>query len=155
MQSQTAIVAGVDAQIGFVMSFRSCEYGVGDNSYTMAGKLSGITKLVDEFYNNMSAFSESKKIREMHSSDLSESRKKLSYFLSGWLGGPKLYTESYGSINIPLAHKHLSVGLEESEAWLFCMQKAVEAQSYEEAFKVYLMEQLRVPAERIRMVSGT
>nr|WP_041767403.1 group II truncated hemoglobin [Psychromonas ingrahamii] len=137
------------------MSFRNCEYGVGDNPYIMAGQLSGITKLVDDFYNNMDVFSTSKKIRDMHSSDLSESRKKLSYFLSGWLGGPKLYTEHYGSINIPLAHKHLSVGIEESEAWLLCMQKAVDQQPYEPSFKVYLMAQLRVPAERIRTVSGT
>ena len=137
------------------MSFRRCEYGVGDNSYTMAGELLGITKLVDEFYNNMNNFSKSKKIRDMHSSDLTESRKKLAYFLSGWLGGPKLYVESYGSINIPLAHKHLSVGNEESEAWLLCMQKAVDSQPYEKVFKIYLMAQLRVPAERIRMVSGT
>jgi len=137
------------------MSLRSCEYGVGDNSYTMAGGLSGITKLVNEFYNNMDVFSRSKKIRRMHANNLSESRKKLAYFLSGWLGGPKLYAESYGSINIPLAHKHLSVGIEESEAWLFCMQEAIEKQPFEEAFKIYLMAQLRIPAQRIRMASAT
>jgi len=134
---------------------RSCEYGVGDNSYMMAGELSGITKLVDEFYHNMNVFTESKKIRDMHASDLSESSQKLSYFLSGWLGGPKLYADNYGSINIPQAHKHLSVGVEESEAWLLCMQKAIDKQPYEEAFKIYLIEQLRVPAQRIRMISGT
>ena len=137
------------------MSIKRDEFGVAGKSYSMAGKLSGITKLVDEFYNNMNTLSASKKIRDMHSSDLSESRQKLSYFLSGWLGGPKLYAEKYGSINIPLAHKHLSVGIGESEAWLLCMQKSVDVQDYEETFKVYLMEQLRVPAQRIIMVSGT
>ncbi|TYK64550.1 group II truncated hemoglobin [Colwellia echini] len=136
------------------MSSRSCEYGVGDNSYKMAGELAGLIKLVDEFYNNMDTFTESKKIRDMHSNDLSESSKKLAYFLSGWLGGPKLYAEHYGSINIPYAHKHLSVGVEESEAWLLCMQKAIDNQPYEKPFKIYLIEQLRVPAERIRMVSA-
>ena len=45
-------------------------------------------------------------------------------------------------------------GIEESEAWLLCMQKAVDLQPYEADFKVYLMEQLRVPAERIRKVSA-
>ncbi|WP_342665422.1 globin [Psychromonas arctica] len=94
------------------------EYGVGDNSYTMAGKLAGISKLVDDFYINMDNFPEAKKVRSMHSSDLFESKKKLAYFLSGWLGGPKLYAEHYGSINIPAAHQHLSVGVEESNAWL-------------------------------------
>lgn len=137
------------------MSVRSCEYGLGENSYRMAGELGGIIKLVDDFYNNMSSFTESKKIRDMHPNDLSESRKKLAYFLSGWLGGPLLYAENYGSISIPQAHRHLSVGREESQAWLLCMQNAVDIQPYEAAFKIYLMEQLRVPAERIRMVSGT
>jgi len=133
----------------------SCEYGAGDNSYRMAGELAGITQLVDVFYHNMDTFPESKKIRAMHPADLVESRKKLAYFLSGWLGGPKLYSEHFGSIRIPLAHKHLSVGVEESEAWLFCMKKAIDQQPYEEPFKVYLIEQLRVPAERIRVACGT
>ena len=136
------------------MNDKSCEYGVGDNSYIMAGELSGITQLVDDFYKHMNALSECKKIREMHSNDLTESRKKLSYFLSGWLGGPKLYAEYYGKINIPFAHKHLRIGKAESDAWLFCMQKAVDMQNYEEAFKDYLMKQIRVPAERILMVSN-
>ncbi|WP_076419083.1 group II truncated hemoglobin [Colwellia sp. UCD-KL20] len=136
------------------MNNKSCEYGVGDNSYKMAGELSGITQLVDDFYQNMATFKESQKIRDMHPVDLTTSRKKLTYFLSGWLGGPKLYAQHYGSINIPLAHKHLSVGHAESEAWLLCMQKAVDKQAYEDPFKVYLMQQLRVPAERIVMVSG-
>lgn len=137
------------------MKSKRCEYGVRDNSYSMAGELSGITQLVDDFYINMSTLAEAKKIRAMHPSDLLESRKKLSYFLSGWLGGPKLYAQHYGSIDIPLAHKHLKIGLKEAEAWLFCMQKAVDAQPYEASFKVYLMEQLRVPAERIQMVSAS
>lgn len=137
------------------MNNKSCEYGVGDNSYIMAGELSGITQLVDDFYQNMATFKESQNIRDMHPADLTASRQKLTYFLSGWLGGPKLYAEHYGGINIPLAHKHLSVGHAESEAWLLCMQKAVDKQAYEAPFKVYLMQQLRVPAERIVMVSGS
>lgn len=138
-----------------IMNNKSCEYGIGDNSYKMAGELSGITQLVDDFYQNMATFNESQKIRDMHPADLTASRQKLTYFLSGWLGGPKLYAEHYGSINIPLAHKHLSVGNAESEAWLLCMQKAVDKQAYEAPFKLYLMQQLRVPAERIVMVSGS
>jgi len=138
-----------------MMGINSCAYGVGENSYIMAGKLAGITKLVDDFYHHMDVFSDARKIRDMHASDLAESSKKLSYFLSGWLGGPKLYAENYGSINIPQAHKHLSIGVEESEAWLLCMKKAIDKQPYEESFKTYLIAQLRVPAERILIASGT
>jgi len=137
------------------MSVQSCEYGMGDNSYRMAGGLIGLTRLVDEFYKNMDTYKESQKIRNMHSVDLTESKQKLTYFLSGWLGGEKLYAKNYGSINIPQAHKHLDVGIKESEAWLLCMEKAIAIQPYEALFKVYLLAQLRVPAERIRMMSGS
>ena len=37
----------------------------------------------------------------------------------------------------------------EVESWVLCMQKAVDEQPCKESFKVYLIEQLRVPAERI------
>ncbi len=136
------------------MNSKSGKYGIEDNSYKAAGELTGLTLLVDEFYTIMGQLAESKKIRDMHPKNLTESSQKLAYFLSGWLGGPKIYSQHYGSINIPAAHKHLVVGIEESEAWLLCMQKAVDLQPYETDFKVYLMEQLRVPAERIRQVSA-
>lgn len=127
------------------------QYGVGDCSYKAAGEISGLIKLVEAFYGFMDTLPEAKVIRDMHSDDLTSSQTKLAYFLSGWLGGPRLYTETYGSINIPSAHRHLPIGGEESEAWILCMQKAISEQPYEEAFKQYLITQLRVPAERIRM----
>ncbi len=136
------------------MSSKSNLYGKGDSSYKAAGEISGITKLVNDFYDFMEEVPEAKKILNMHPDDLTESRKKLAYFLSGWLGGPKLFSENFGKINLPGAHKHLSIGLEERDAWILCMQKAVKMQPYEDSFKVYLIEQLRVPAERIRIVSG-
>ena len=136
------------------MKLDQSEYGVDDTSYKMAGALAGITALVDDFYQNMSEFKQSKKILEMHPKDLTISRQKLTYFLSGWLGGPKLYAEHFGSIRIPMAHKHLNIGNEESEVWLACMQAAVNSQPYQTSFKEYLMIQLRVPAERIVMACG-
>jgi len=52
-----------------------------------------------------------------------------------------------------MAHKHLNIGQEESDAWLLCMQNAVNKQPYLADFKVYLMEQFRVPAARILAVN--
>lgn len=128
------------------------QYGVEDASYKAAGQLAGLTKLVNSFYDFMETLPEATVIRGMHQKDLTQARKKLRYFLSGWLGGPKLYSKHYGSIAIPSAHKHLPIGNEEMEAWIFCMQKAVAEQPYEESFRIYLIEQLRVPAERIKVV---
>jgi hemoglobin len=135
------------------MSLTINSYGLGENSYKAAGELVGITKLVDDFYHFMEVIPEAKTIRAMHNPELTLSRKKLTYFLSAWLGGPQLYSENFGSINIPQSHKHLSVGHSESDAWILCMEKALELQPYEDDFKVYLITQLRIPAERIRLAA--
>ncbi len=134
------------------MQLNEYGYGIDDNSYIAAGGLSGITRLVDDFYDNMDVFPEAKKIRVMHPQDLTESRKKLVYFLSGWLGGPRLYAQHYGGISIPGAHQHLNIGDEERDAWLYCMQKAIDIQPYEQSFKEYLFAQLKIPAERVRQI---
>lgn len=128
-------------------------YGTADASYKAAGQLPGITRLVDDFYSNLDTFPEAYEIRQMHGSDLSESRQKLCYFLSGWLGGPKLYAEHYGGISIPGFHQHFTIGKTERDAWLLCMQQAIDNQPYDDAFKIYLLAQLKIPAERVRLVS--
>lgn len=125
-------------------------YGQGEASFEAAGGFDGIKQLVDAFYDAMETLPQARTIREMHSADLTESRDKLTRFLTGWLGGPKLFSEKYGPIRIPVAHRHLDIGPAERDAWLACMQVAVDAQPYQQDFRDYLMTQLYVPAERSR-----
>ncbi len=122
--------------------------------YLAAGELAGITRLVDEFYVNMDTLPEAKTIRNMHPEDLTESRKKLTYFLSGWLGGPRLFQQHYGPISIPGAHKRFPIGYEERDAWLLCMQRALAVQPYSDELKDYLLAALSIPAERVREVNA-
>ncbi len=129
-------------------------YGQGDTSFQTAGGFDGVAKLVNQFYDFMDTLPEATIIRAMHPTDLSESRDKLTRFLCGWLGGPKLFSEKYGSIRIPVAHEHLRIGEAERDAWLLCMKRAVELQPYPDDFKVYLMRELYVPAERSRQRSA-
>ena len=129
------------------------EYGNGMNAYQAAGELAGITSLVDAFYANMDAFPEARVIRNMHPDDLTESRKKLTYFLCGVLGGPRLYIDHYGGINLPDFHRQFPIGTGERNAWMFCMQQAIAVQPYEASFKEFLVARLSIPAERIRMAN--
>jgi len=129
-------------------------YGTADGSYLAAGKLEGITKLVDSFYGYMDSLPAATKIRAMHPNDLTVSKDKLTCFLSGWLGGPRLFSQKYGSISIPMIHKHLIVASAERDAWLLCMREAANDQPFHNTFKRYLLEQLFVPAERVRQVSN-
>lgn len=131
-------------------SHSQSNYGQEDASFLAAGGFDGIKQLVDDFYDAMETLAEARTIREMHSPDLTESRDKLTRFLTGWLGGPKLFSEKYGPIRIPVAHRHLEIGSAERDAWLTCMQVAVNKQDYPQEFRDYLMAQLFVPAERSR-----
>ena len=128
------------------------EDGKDMNPYRAAGELAGITSLVDAFYANMDTFPEARVIRTMHPEDLTESRKKLTYFLCGVLGGPRLFIEHYGGINLPDFHRQFPIGPDERNAWMHCIQHAIAVQPYEASFKEYLLARLWIPAERIRMV---
>ena len=123
--------------------------------YCAAGELAGITSLVDAFYSNMDDFPEARVIRKMHPEDLAGSRKKLSYFLCGVLGGPRLYIEQYGGVNLPDFHRQFPIGTGERDAWMLCMQRAISVQPYEASFKEYLLARLWIPAERIRLFNST
>ncbi len=124
------------------------QYGQLDTSFLAAGGEQGLVSLAEAFYHQMETLEEAKKIRAMHPEDLTESIYKLARFLSGWLGGPKLYREKYGSISIPRAHQHLAISPKEMDAWLLCMEKALENSNHSDDFKAYLLKQLAVPASR-------
>lgn len=126
------------------------QYGIGDASFQAAGGEAGIRRLVDAFFDRMGSDERFRTIYAMHPDDIEISRDKLARFLCGWLGGPKLYREKYGSISIPRAHEHLAIATPERDQWLTCMSETVAEQPFDPAFKKYLMEQLFIPAEGVR-----
>lgn len=128
-------------------------YGFGDATYHAVGGHEGLVKLVNEFYNQMENLPEASAVLAMHPNNLNLSRTKLIHFLSEWMNGPNLYAKHHGSINIPQAHSHLEIGIAERDAWLRCMQIALEKQHYPKELTVYLLQQFSKPAEAIRQFS--
>ncbi len=127
------------------------QYGEGSASYDAVGGLLGLQKLVKDFYDVMNSNHSYTIIRDMHPKDLTISEDKLVCFLSGWLGGERLFAKKYGAINIPQVHAHLVIHEKERDMWLDCMKEALEKQAFSNDFKAYLLEQLKIPAERIRI----
>ena len=125
-------------------------YRQGDTQFRMAGGVEGITKLANDFYDQMQTLPEAKKILFMHPTDLTESRDKLARFLCGYMNGPELYEEKYGPIQLAPAHAHLAIGTKEKEAWLRCMERALAMQDWPQAFKEFMLMRLQTPAERCR-----
>lgn len=128
------------------------KFGEQDATFRAAGGIDGIRRLVDAFYDLMDTDPRFETIRQLHPADITGSRDRLARFLTGWMNGPRLYQEKYGSINIPGAHAHLSITHTHKEAWLACMQGALDEQPYSTDLKRYLIQQLRYPAERIVVV---
>jgi hemoglobin len=128
-------------------------YGVRDASYRAAGGSDGIRRLVERFYVHMESLPLAATIRAMHAADLGEVREKLAVFLCAWLGGPNEYRQKFGPISIPSFHAKFPIDEAERDAWLACMQLAVEEQPWDDAFKSYFMSAIAVPAERCRTAS--
>ena len=66
------------------------------NPYEIIGGAAKVEELVDRFYDLMALEESFAELRVMHSEDLTNSRDKLKLFLSGWLGGPDVYSPKYG-----------------------------------------------------------
>ena len=94
--------------------------------YEQLGGEEKLRRLVDRFYDLMSELPEVKIVRAMHPDDLTVSRDKLFKFLSGFFGGPSLYVEEYGHPMLRARHLPFSIGEEERDQWLLCMNRAID-----------------------------
>ncbi|EMI18297.1 globin [Rhodopirellula maiorica SM1] len=97
-----------------------------DTIYSMLGGEEAVRGLVDRFYDLMSELPEARPIRDMHPSDLSESRDKLFKFLSGFWGGPSLYIQQYGHPMLRARHLPFPIGDSERDQWMLCMTQAID-----------------------------
>lgn len=131
----------------------SVVFGFQDSSYRAAGEEKGLRKLSTDFYLNMDQFPEAIHIRNMHKEDLNIMIDKLTLFLCMWLGGPRIYLKKYGNANMVQAHRHLVINEKERDAWLLCMDQAVDVQKFSDDFKGYLKKQFRFPANMIQKTS--
>lgn len=97
-----------------------------DSFYEQLGGERSVRRIVDRFYDLMSELPETKRILEMHPIDLTDSRNKLFKFLSGFFGGPPLYIEEYGHPRLRARHLPFSIGENEKDQWLLCMNRAID-----------------------------
>ena len=94
--------------------------------YDAIGGIDKIDELVDRFYDLMALEPIFSDLRAMHPQDLASSREKLKFFLTGWMGGPDIYSPKYGHPMLRARHLPFKIGLKERNQWLACMYKAME-----------------------------
>ena len=105
----------------------------------------GIQNLVDTFYDIMDSLPDAAGLRAMHAEDLSPMKQKLAEYLTGWMGGPPLYADKYGTVCMTTPHEPYHIGPAERDQWLLCMDKALQQTGASEE----LVEMLKTPLFRI------
>jgi len=118
--------------------------------YQQLGGEAPLRALVDAFYDHMDQSPDYAAIRALHPPDLATSRDKLFWFLSGWLGGPSLYTERFGHPRLRARHLLFPIGIRERDQWLACMRQALSTQAIDAAWSGWFMAQMAQTADWMR-----
>lgn len=108
--------------------------------YEAVGGEAGVRALTHRFYALMDSLPEAARCRAIHPPDLSGSEEKLYEYLTGWLGGPPLYTQKRGHPMLRRRHFMASIGPAERDEWLLCFTRALEETVPGEGLRKIILE---------------
>lgn len=91
--------------------------------YEQLGGEPTIKKLVDIFYDLVK---QNPILSPMFPEDLTETRENQFMFLTQYFGGPALYSEKKGHPMLRARHMRFDITREKAEAWLSCMEQALD-----------------------------
>lgn len=115
-------------------------WGDAATPYEELGGDAPVRDLVDAFYDIIEE--ESPVLRDMLPKNTSTSRQKLYEYLSGWLGGPPLYTEKRGHPRLRMRHLPFPIGPDEADEWMRCFRKAMDRTGVEGPIRDFLDSKL-------------
>lgn len=118
--------------------------------FELLGGEPGIRSIVDRFYDVMDEEPWAAGIRDLHPPDLASSRDKLHYFLVGWTGGPPLYVERFGHPRLRARHLPFAIGEAEADAWVSCMDVALDEHEMPDELRAFLKARFRSVATHMR-----
>ena len=119
-------------------------------AYEIVGGEAMVRRIADRFYDIMDSTPEAAGIRALHGSDLSAVRERFFEFLTAWLGGPRTYFQRPGNTCIMSAHRPFAIGAAERDAWMSCMQQALEDAGLPADYRAVLEEAFQRMAEAFR-----
>lgn len=123
-------------------------WGDAATPYEEIGGADAVRRLSDAFYDVIEQ--DSPTLRAMLPASTKNTRRKLSMYLSGWLGGPPLYEEKWGHPRLRMRHMPFPIGTEEAEEWMRCMRVAMESAGVEEPLRTFLEERFGPLAMHMR-----
>ena len=117
----------------------------GSTPYEIIGREAGVQALASAFYEAMDELTEAGSVRRMHAQNLDTIKQKLFEYLNGWLGGPHIYRDKYGTICLTEPHQPYPIGADQRDQWLACWERALEKVDAPDDFR----EMTREPITRM------
>ncbi len=118
--------------------------------YQMMGGEHAVRVLVERFYDLMELDPAFAQLRAVHGSTLGQARERLFMFLSGWLGGPSLYTDQFGHPMLRARHLPFAIGDLERDQWMACMVRAMEETGVSQELRTPLRAAFQKTADWMR-----
>ena len=94
--------------------------------YEIIGGEAGARAIANRFYDIMATDEYAKPLYDMHPLPLDRIRQVFFEFLSGWLGGPNLFTEKHGQPMLRKRHMPFTINKDLRDQWMYCMNKTLD-----------------------------
>ncbi|WP_210089205.1 globin [Paenibacillus turicensis] len=114
-----------------------------DSIYDQLGGADTIKRLVEAFYPKVQ---DHPLLGPLFPEDIVPVMEKQEMFLTQFLGGPALYSDAHGHPMMRARHMPFPITPERAEAWLSCMNEALEQIQVEESLKEIVLKRLSGPA---------
>jgi len=123
--------------------------------FDLVGGADAVMALAQDFYEVM--FRDEPALAALHRRDpdgrvAKESRDRFGLFLIGWLGGPQDYMATHGHPRLRMRHGHVAVNVAMRDAWLRCMQKALDGRGITGEVRGHLDRRFAEVADFLRNV---
>lgn len=125
-----------------------------DSAFALIGGEPALQALVERFYDLMDLEPGYIQLRAVHGSTLDDARQKLHWFLCGWMGGPDHYQERFGHPRLRARHLPFSIGIQERNQWVACMDQAMQETQVPEPLRLRLKESFMKTADFMRNRNG-
>lgn len=111
--------------------------------YEAIGGQEAVDKIIDSLYTHIGKHP---KLIPIFPDDLNESARKQRLFLTQFFGGPNLYFQDRGHPMLKRRHMNFEITPERKDAWLACMDKALDEAEIEEPYRSVIFERLSMTA---------
>jgi hemoglobin len=123
--------------------------------YEALGGAPAVRRLVDRFYQLMDELPEAYTVRRLHPESLAGSADSLFDFLSGWFGGPPLYSQKKGHPRLRMRHHAYAIGPVERDEWMLCMTLTLNEQVADTALREALVQTFAAMADHLVNTGGS